>query len=365
MRIGVLTYHDASNYGACLQAQATIATIEKYNKNVELIDYKNSFRLGIYNPNQRIIKSFQKKKYKELFLYLISYLGIVLRNKSFKLYRKRYFKISKNTSFNTKELNFHTKKYNIIISGSDQVWNPNNNGFDLNYLLKFANSNQLKISFSSSMTIQNLSDDIKDDYIRLLNKFDYLSVRELSTVNILKKYLANDIIETLDPVLLHGAEYWDRFASESIKHTDYDLHYVNNSSYFQNSLLKKRHIINIGSFKTVDLFRFKFKIKNHYGPGEFIYLIKNASTVFTTSFHAVIMCLIYNKPFFVHLTGNKGRDSRITNLLEKFELLDRAVYNSKNIDFNNKPDFSVFNVKIESLRKSTNYFLKNSLQNKS
>ena len=39
------------------------------------------------------------------------------------------------------------------------------------------------------------------------------------------------------------------------------------------------------------------------------------------------MCLIYNKPFFVHLTGNKGRDSRITNLLKKFELLDFAIYN--------------------------------------
>ena len=73
MKIGVLTYHDASNYGACLQAQASIASIEKYNSDVELIDYKNSYRSGIYDPNQRILKSFQKKKYKELFLYLISY----------------------------------------------------------------------------------------------------------------------------------------------------------------------------------------------------------------------------------------------------------------------------------------------------
>jgi len=364
MKIGVLTYHDASNYGACLQAQASIASIEKYNSDVELIDYKNSYRSGIYDPNQRIIKSFQKKKYKELFLYLISYLGVVLRNKSFQLYRNRYFKISKNTSFNDEELNLNTQKYDIIISGSDQVWNPNNNGFDLNYLLKFANSNQRKVSFSSSMTIQNLSDDIKDDYIRLLNKFDYLSVRELSTVNILEQYLNNEIIETLDPVLLHGVKYWDRFVSESIKYTNYDLHYVNNSSYFQNPLLKKRDIINIGSFKIVDIFRFKFKIKNHYGPGEFIYLIKNATTVFTTSFHAVIMCLIYNKPFFVHLTGNKGRDSRITNLLEKFDLLNCAIYNSKSIDINNKPDFSTFNEKIEGLRKLTDHFLEDSLQNK-
>ena len=240
MKIGVLTYHDASNYGASLQAQASIATIEKFNTDVELIDYKNNFRSGLYDPNQRIIESFQKNKYKEFFLYILSYFGVLLRNKSFQSYRNRYFKISKNSSFNDEDLILNTEKYDVIISGSDQIWNPNNNGYDLNYLLKFANCNQRKISFSSSMTIQTLSDDIKDDYIKLLNKFDYLSVREENTVHTLGKYLNNKIIQTLDPVLLHGVKYWDKFVSESIKYKDYDLHYVNNSSYFTNPLLKKK-----------------------------------------------------------------------------------------------------------------------------
>jgi hypothetical protein len=74
------------------------------------------------------------------------------------------------------------------------------------------------------MTIQSLSDDIKDDYIKLLNKFDHLSARELSTVNILEQYLNNEIIETLDPFLLHGIKYCDRFVSESIKYTNFDMH---------------------------------------------------------------------------------------------------------------------------------------------
>tara|TARA_B100000965_G_C19447696_1_gene693758 strand:- start:326 stop:973 length:648 start_codon:yes stop_codon:yes gene_type:complete len=211
------------------------------------------------------------------------------------------------------------------------------------------------------MTSEALTDEIKQNYIKLLNTFDHLSVREKSALKIFKTSLNKDVVETLDPVLLHEAEYWDKFVSKSIKYSDYDLRYVNNSNYFQNLSLKKRRIINIGSFNITDVFRPGFKIRNHYGPAEFIFLIKNATTVYTTSFHAVIMCLIYNKPFFVHLTENKGRDSRITNLLTKFDLLDRCIYNSEEIDTKTDADFTLFNEKIVGLRRSTYQFIETSL----
>jgi hypothetical protein len=40
MKIGILTFHDANNYGAVLQAYALTEAVKKIESDVEIINYK-------------------------------------------------------------------------------------------------------------------------------------------------------------------------------------------------------------------------------------------------------------------------------------------------------------------------------------
>lgn len=359
MKIGIITFHDASNYGACLQAQATIAAFNIYVKDVEIINYTNKYRKGIYDPKQKIISSLRAFKLKDIILYTFGYYGIVSRNQNFRYYREKHLRISKNIIRNSKELNSFAINYTTIVAGSDQIWNLKNNGADLNYLLKFSSNKHKTISLSSSMTSTSIPSNISKEFFALLKRIKHLSVRESETKFLIEEKLKIKVEETLDPVLLFDRDYWDQFISKKIKIKNYDLVYVNNTRFFPKS---RKQIISIGSFHFKHIFSPSVRILNNHGPSEFIYLIKNANFVHTSSFHGVIMCLIYNKPFNVYLSGDKGRDSRIKNLLDKFDLLNTAIWpNQKNVTGKNI-DFSIFNSKIITLRNKTFNFIKNSIE---
>lgn len=363
MKLGVLTFHDASNYGACLQAQATISAFEIFIDDVELIDYSNDFRRKIYSPKHKIIAAAKEKKIKQLIIYLIGYYGIVSRNKNFKRYRATYMKVSNLKANNSEQLEELSNEYDTIVAGSDQIWNLKNNGFDLNYLLKFSKPKHHTISFSSSMTSTDIPQNYKEEFFKLISKIRHVSVREGTAKDKIEQNIKNITIhETLDPVLLFGKDYWNSFVSKKLNIKNYTLVYVNDSKFFPN-LDNNSKTVSIGSFRLNHIIKKNIKFYNNHGPSEFIYLIKNANLIYTTSFHGVILSLIYNKQFFVYLTGNDGRDSRIINLLQKFSLMDRAITlgNNNNSPKNNKIDYTEFNNKIQNLRDETLHFISQSL----
>ena len=100
------------------------------------------------------------------------------------------------------------------------------------------------------------------------------------------------------------------------------------------------------------------------GPGEFLYLEKNAFIVCTDSFHACVFGMIYNKPFIVfdRVQDNiKNTNSRIDTFLKKFSLEDRR-YNGKNITKENlEHDYTEAYQILEEERKKSDAFLKNAL----
>ena len=49
MKIGILTFHRAHNYGAVLQAYALQEILRSKGHYVEFIDYKNPYLLSVYN----------------------------------------------------------------------------------------------------------------------------------------------------------------------------------------------------------------------------------------------------------------------------------------------------------------------------
>ena len=51
-KYGILTFHRAINYGAILQAYAMQKTLEKYELDVEIIDYRAEFNEKRFGPKK-------------------------------------------------------------------------------------------------------------------------------------------------------------------------------------------------------------------------------------------------------------------------------------------------------------------------
>ena len=68
------------------------------------------------------------------------------------------------------------------------------------------------------------------------------------------------------------------------------------------------------------------------GPDEFISVIKNASYVFTDSFHSSVFSILYHVPFFTFPKVGKAQMSRIINLQKILNIDSRMVYNENDIN---------------------------------
>jgi hypothetical protein len=368
MKAGVLTFHNTSNYGAALQAHGTIAALESLGVDAEVIDYANEVRRSSYNVGFRLKRSFLSGDFARFLKELITFPGIFLRNASFKKFYRKYLSSSDVEITSHDHLKEYVKKYDFIIAGSDQIWSYKNNAGDLSYLLDFTPSDAKTLSYASSFGMAEIPESVKNEYSSLLKRIKYISVREKEGQKLVHDLTGRRAEVVVDPVLLHDAEYWRKFLSESApKDKDFDFYYVNDVRYLGYVLnfkdnVKKLPIVSMGSFSMSKIFDCRFSIKNGHGPGSFLTYLYWSRCVFTSSYHAVLFCLIFKKPFYVFLSGDEGRDSRILHVLKIYGLMDRAIsHRNKDVPVCLNMNFGFFD-EIYPVQKSESYkFLRDAL----
>lgn len=369
IKVGLVTFHNTSNYGAALQAYATFSALKKQGYDAEIIDYSNKYRDKKYSIFFRIIDQLTAGNILQAIKMMVVSPGIYIRNLQFKSFYRHYYKVSKNKYRNSPQAIKDLKDYDVVVAGSDQIWSYKNNNYDYNYLLEFVPDNIRKISYASSFGLTEIPDQLKHKYKTLLSRMDFVSVREKTGVGIVSDLIGKTPYLALDPVLLHTSKFWSDMASEiTFKPKSYDLYYMNDISHrnhpiFSNDMnISKFPKISIGSFKISDFFDTTTHIRNHTGPNSFLSYIMNARVVYTTSFHALVFCLIFNVQFYVFLSGDEGRDSRLIQILKTFNLEDRAIFKNKPYELINKSiNFSNFNNSWPLLREECKQFLKNSI----
>ncbi|BCN23021.1 polysaccharide pyruvyl transferase family protein [Vibrio alfacsensis] len=371
LSVGIITFHNASNYGAALQAFATYKACIELGADVEVIDYVTDYRANKYSALQRIIQPAKKFKFFSALKMLVASPGVISRNLSFSNFYKENIVISQRRFSTPDELKSFDFDYTTVIAGSDQIWSHHNNGSDFSYLLDFVGDDVNKVSYASSFGIADIPLNLENKYRESLNRINFLSTREETGVKLIKELTGKDAFLALDPVLLHDRNFWSQMARKPkrLLGNKFDLYYLNSNRYrshkiFTNDFVEGVDKICIGSFKLGDVFDNNFKLRNNEGPLEFLYYIENARYIYTTSFHAVVFSLIFNKPFFVFLSGNEGRDSRIKQVLGEFDLLSHALLDS-DCDLHSlecKPDFTNFNERWSSNRSDCLSFLENALK---
>lgn len=337
-KIGITTFYRAYNYGAFLQTFGLQKALENKYK-VTNIDYtcdkiKNDYKLIKTTNIKKMVKS------------LIFLSKNIKRKNKFNKCIKEHIKLSNIND-----------EYDCVIAGSDQIWNIKlTGGYDTIYSLEYFKDIK-KISYASSVGDESLIHKNEDEYKKIMNNVDIISVREESAKKELEKLTDKKIKVNLDPTLLLTKEEWDKYTVNKDIDEPYIFSYfvgVTQENYDTLDLLTNR--LGMKTISYSENPKEKNIIKKCFtdDPFEFISKIKYADLAFVSSFHGTVFSIIFNKEFYVMPPKDKG--NRIINLLNKLGLSDRIITSKEDIDkidINNKIDYKIVNKKLDELRKDS------------
>ena len=178
MKLGLLTFHDAANYGAVLQAYALQAYLESAGFECEYLDYRNATRRHQYDMGYHAAHSLLHGHPAETLKYLLGSPFMALRKHRFAAFRRKYLNVSHQEWRTSSELREAAGQYDKFVVGSDQVWCPENNGSDTAFLLDFVEEDSRKVAYASSFGVDNLPEDLKAAYAQCLQHIGSIGVRE-------------------------------------------------------------------------------------------------------------------------------------------------------------------------------------------
>lgn len=329
MKIGILNFHRALNYGAVLQCYGLQETLKSLGHDVSVIDY----RPQIIEKN-RWIFNFNHLKEGNVVQFIRSFIASILllfkktkAIKSFDNFLNRYLNVSKPviTLDNVRLLD----KYDIVFVGSDQVWSEKIIGINDIFLGNFKREHVKYVSYAASLGASAYFDDPKQQkLLEYLHNYSKLSVRE----GYLKDWLkvnGFDSQVTLDPSLLAPEKVFDSIAI----HPGIDNYVL----LIQVSPCKgayqfaERLASQLGC-KVVKLRPVSLDNEGKQGimPSEYCGLVKYAKCVVTVSFHASAFSIVFRKDFYAMVCDS---DERSRNIMNALNLSHRLVSPDSNIEF--------------------------------
>ncbi len=325
MKIGIMTINSAYNYGCVLQAWSLQRFLEKEGHEAEIINYRIPEIDNVY-------RLFQKRNKYGNGVLNACYNGV--RRLKFRLTQgPRIRKAAKFEHFiggvmNTTRVfgSFRQLKeeragdaYDVLITGSDQVWNGTiTKGMKPAYFLAFDGTGKKKLAYAASIGKRELMNAEKDFFRRYLREYSSIGVREKSAKRLLAPLTDRPVSVVLDPTLLLEREDFDRLKKPSRFRKPYILvHLIGRDPrvakivvpvseqtglpVVQNRL-KRLYVNELGRFADA-------------GPEEFLGLVEGAELVITNSFHATVFSIVYRKNFIT--IPHELYPERMENLLQE------------------------------------------------
>lgn len=341
-KIKIITFQFAHNYGAMLQCYSLKQYLENKSYKVCIDKYVPQAVIGTYSLKPQIMIKHPRATINEI-------LRSVRRRKQYRVFNSFINELC-NQEFNPE----------IVIIGSDQVWNEEITG-KISYYYGTEFSNTKKISYAGSFGNDQLSLFQTQMVEKYFNEFYKISIREKINKEQIEKICDKNVDCVLDPVFLLGIENWDEFSEKpkSLKDNSdfilyYALRYDKDLIDYIKSLSKKMNCKVISVHPTCINMDKEFIHLNDVGPREFVYLIKNSRIVGTNSFHAMAFSAIYKKNAVYKAYSEN--ESRIPELLDNFNVKCNKMKTTE-YDFSSF-NYELLNEKIENSKK----FLKESLQ---
>lgn len=356
MRIGILTHHYVSNFGAFLQAWCLEQTLLSLNpgSDVFIVDYVikkhaliNWAGLLRFNPRKESLRAWCFKT------------GLP---GTFKKERARQMRLTKRVH-NADEINALLP--DALVVGSDEVWNyedirsfsPIKFGVGLKPVL---------IAYAPSVGIVSDFSNMPPSLIAGLSRFSALSFRDESTGRMLLSRVGRQGVPVIDPVFLHPIPPVHSEKMRRLTETPYVLFYHFGglagglSAAFCDAVHQKgMKILGAGEWA-----RGYDELSVNLTPFEVVHLFRHAAYVLTGTFHGVVLSLIHGVSFTV-CPNNATRAQKVRSLLDEFNLTDRLVA-AQDFDFSNEcartVDYESLTALLEKKRSSAIGYLSSALE---
>lgn len=364
MKVGILTYHRAENYGALLQAYALKTYLQSLGHEVGFVDYWPDY-------HEEYFKIFSKKRFHEASLrgklvqiYYLFFWGIIRKRRKANLQEFMYKQLGLSSKPKYRTKDDICDEFDVVFYGSDQIWRKQGMksfpGFD-SWYWGADNVKAKKVAYAASMGNVNVDDNDRTFIKACLNKFDAISVREDSLKKLLDSLAVSSEL-VIDPVFLLDAKEWIKLTSDVKPLKDryvlvYNLLGNDETVRFAENLVKEKNLKIIEITKKYKFFALSNRYNYTASVEDFLSLIYHADYVVSNSFHGVALSIIFKKQFFATGMGHKA--DRVLSLLSLLNLRERYVnktYPDKIINYR------IVESSFNEILSSSKFFIKKSLE---
>lgn len=334
MKIGIITFNSAHNYGAVLQVWALQERLREEGHQVEVINYRPDAIDKVYqifvpkriSGNDLVNRGCHKLQFMKAKL---------INGEKAKRYKKfeKFIREELPTTkpYHTYEALKHASfDYDMMITGSDQVWNGNiTKGINGAYFLGFGDPKIKRVSYAASIGKECFDPEEKAVVAKFLKDLDYISVREEKAKVAVEELTDKPVDLVLDPTLLLDKERYNKIHCKTDYKGDYifvhNVHLVKVDARLNAVVeeISKRTGLPVVSNRGDYTFSNECGKFTSGSPGEFLGVIEGAKFVITNSFHATVFSTIYEKNF-ITVPHFKNPD-RMRNLLHMFELDNHLI----------------------------------------
>lgn len=371
MKIGILTFHKSINNGAVIQCYSLSKRIKKEfpDVTVEVINYHMPKVDSLYSTSYRtLFKGSFKKKIHGLYTLMKDpfYIKHLKQRERAFCSVDNYIPLSSETIYSNKQeelIKYINNRYDIVIAGSDAIWNYVLRGFPNPYFL----SDKIKchkMSYAAScygMNYENIPINQKEQIKKILDTYDFIGTRDSESDNFLKSINCSVTPHhTCDPTVfldVNDLPIDEKKLKEKLKRKKFDFDKKTIAVMGTDKLCKYIKSMYSDEYQIVSLYNYcsSSNVNLHdLTPYEWAYSFRFYKVTVTTFFHGTLLSLRNGTPVIsIALINNysKVHTTKVEDLLRRLDLVDNYFH---------LEDYSNIEIK-NNIKEKIDYYIKNNV----
>lgn len=344
MKIGILTFEQAINYGTALQAVALQKVLRQAGADASFLLH----RCKAVESTSKVFDVTQVYRPAYVLAHLYNLPVALRRRAAFASFWKKHYVMGSHNPYD----------YDVVVAGSDQIWNYNLTGRDWTYFLDYPKNGKIKAAYAGSFGLSRLDKDVAEKIGPMFADFDYLSVREQTAAALVEQLCGRKVPVVLDPTLLLNRQQWSEVADPTFRHKGYIFVYIvfNSDSLWEYAYeLSRKTGLPIRTISYSKLHRRNAEYTFDAGPDLWLSHMLHADYVVTNSFHGFAFSVNFEKQFYYELPPySSGVGSRLADMAQAYGLTSRELKQREECSI----DYLPVRERLEKARKESMSFIK-------